>query len=1156
MTETLLPNILPNSIKSEVPAPVIAAELFQRRQYRWKSSEEIYAILTATSQHAAWLSHSTHIRPPNGSVILYDRDTEGLNYRRDGYVWKKRKDGKHAREDHMRLRVKGADLVNGYYTHSAILSSFHRRSYNLPDRPSIMLVHYLNAPAEGQEPPMPSLRHCDKRVWDRTELAEQIYPMYDMSTDLMTGCQNLSLASPPSPATINKIIDNLLASQTSEDGVQVTAQWVLSLGNNGSYLVQAPQNPTFQIPSNNVQLLLAPISTPPVIQRVQQTSSVGLVNLSTQAPIATADQYMCEALATQPTQPSQTAASQPITSIGSSQVYLPCLSSDAQTSSTIQPPLINVTNESQTGYILNSSTGQCSGAGNSSVFGMASLPRQVVTDTPSLHTPCQQNQHGASVNAVEAASIRDPQLLMDTTQQLTEDLPTSLDITDMTAEEISSTLAANMPNSFSPAHAGDLSEDLQLDSNFDLFAELNVNEELSQATLMPDAADKFDLLTGKVTLKALAPEWSYSNGGCKVLLVGPWRHGEDQDDSSGYTCLFGEKTVKADLVQDGVLSCITPAHEHGEVQVKVAYDGKVISESSKFEFRDQQSELSRYRSWFLCEESRLQMALLDRLELIKCRLDVLFPAPISRDQMNLEQMVIALLHAVKRYKWRSKESLPKPSYKGLTLFHLAAALGYRSLLELLKCWREESSCELLDGEVSTRTKDNGGCIALHWACALGRMETALVMYYMDRMSLDEVNNDGMTPLSLARAFKNQHIVEMLLQEEQVVLESKLDSQGLNNFSPMPSPSKHTLRRSVSPVRRVSPVRHPPITRHNSTPNAVHPSYLVPHHEAGAFCMAPEQQPRDLDDEDTFVDVEALSDNENSSTTEPERDNSRIRTLAEHIIAAIPDRIKTSASDDSSSVALMSYRERSSSRSSYSSTPSCAEDSGVCTPLTGDWVEEWNRRRLSASPCFSADSIYKPVTSGHSPGLHPYYHQAAGISQRATSAASSTSYNTGRSDSPPPSAQILGEYFNAGEGVEYGLSQLTLSDTEQRKLYQAAQVIQHAFRQFKDKKQQQREIEAAVIIQTYYRRFKEFTTLRHIQKQQAATRIQSQFRSYYAQKRFKRSRDAALLIQHHYRAYKEHEQFKRSRNAAVLIQQKFRTHYNRKKCSKQLNQDVR
>lgn len=46
---------------------------------------------------------------------------------------------------------------------------------------------------------------------------------------------------------------------------------------------------------------------------------------------------------------------------------------------------------------------------------------------------------------------------------------------------------------------------------------------------------------------------------------------------------------------------------------------------------------------------------------------------------------------------------------------------------------------------------------------------------------------------------------------------------------------------------------------------------------------------ELDDEDSIVDVEALSDNESSSVIEPDRENYRIRTLAEHIIAAIPDR---------------------------------------------------------------------------------------------------------------------------------------------------------------------------------------------------------------------------------------------------------------------------
>ena len=77
-----------------------------------------------------------------------------------------------------------------------------------------------------------------------------------------------------------------------------------------------------------------------------------------------------------------------------------------------------------------------------------------------------------------------------------------------------------------------------------------------------------------------------------------------------------------------------------------------------------------------------------------------------------------------------------------------------------------------------------------------------------------------------------------------------------------------------------------------------------------------------------------------------------------------------------------------------------------------------RSRLSSSPCFSADSIYRPVVSGppHTSFYPSYYHSASTgfpSTYNTTSAASSTSYNTGRSDSPPPSAQILGEYFNAG-----------------------------------------------------------------------------------------------------------------------------------------------
>ncbi|KAJ8258734.1 hypothetical protein COCON_G00177460 [Conger conger] len=77
-----------------------------------------------------------------------------------------------------------------------------------------------------------------------------------------------------------------------------------------------------------------------------------------------------------------------------------------------------------------------------------------------------------------------------------------------------------------------------------------------------------------------SPEWSYPEGGVKVLITGPW-----QEASSNYSCLFDQITVPASLIQPGVLRCYCPAHDTGLVTLQVAVSNQIISNSVVFEYK-------------------------------------------------------------------------------------------------------------------------------------------------------------------------------------------------------------------------------------------------------------------------------------------------------------------------------------------------------------------------------------------------------------------------------------------------------------------------------------------------------------------------------------------------------------------------------------------
>ncbi|ROL46977.1 Calmodulin-binding transcription activator 1 [Anabarilius grahami] len=59
-------------------------------------------------------------------MILYNR--KKVKYRKDGYCWKKRKDGKTTREDHMKLKVQGVERVDS--DGSVFFYSRYEQQYN------------------------------------------------------------------------------------------------------------------------------------------------------------------------------------------------------------------------------------------------------------------------------------------------------------------------------------------------------------------------------------------------------------------------------------------------------------------------------------------------------------------------------------------------------------------------------------------------------------------------------------------------------------------------------------------------------------------------------------------------------------------------------------------------------------------------------------------------------------------------------------------------------------------------------------------------------------------------------------------------------------------------------------------------------------------
>ncbi|XP_076581450.1 calmodulin-binding transcription activator 2 isoform X2 [Chaetodon auriga] len=725
--------------------------------------------------------------------------------------------------------------------------------------------------------------------------------------------------------------------------------------------------------------------------------------------------------------------------------------------------------------------------------------------------------------------------------------------------------------------------------------------------------------TRLASITDFSPEWSYPEGGVKVLITGPW-----SELSGRYSCVFDQSTVPASLIQPGVLRCYCPAHEAGLVCLQVLESGGSVSSSVLFEYRARNASSlpSSQLDWLSLDDNQFRMSILERLEQMERRMAEMAardnnnqhqqqqhqqqhhqqqhqqqygsqlamppppPPPEDHEQSSqwFERRIVGVCERMMRGgRWggggggggeRLHHSV---RHRGMTLLHLAAAQGYTHLIHTLIHWRSVNSDSLdLEQEVDPLNIDHFSCTPLMWACALGHQRAAELLYGWNSSALGIPDSLGRLPLAVARSRGHTRLATALEELHTHTHMTPRDTHtpatpqpqlppsplstspdtGLSSSSSLPSPSdpsspspssayssgpapmdtspsspsSPSSSSSSLPVSPPSPSSLPlsslpPVSMWGEEPNAglstgVNPGgsrdsplYLMDYESA---CPTSPGHARAAGGQRAHMaatlEEQLLSYSENAENEGEEEEEyleeeevlQVMATLAEQIIEATPERIKQEDFPRGAESPLRERRDNPAIQDTWLATYLDTVDAHTHSPP---------RRVCPPSPLSTL------------------------ALQRLR----------------PPSSAAWAEFLNASSNgkMERDFALLTLTDGEQRELYEAARIIQNAFRRYKGRRLKEQQDMAAAVIQRCYRKYKQLTWIAlkyalYKKMTQAAILIQSKFRSYYEQKRFQQSRRAAVLIQQYYRSYKEYERLKQAPRGAASHNPKIKGSFLTKK----------
>ncbi|XP_008854151.1 calmodulin-binding transcription activator 2 isoform X4 [Nannospalax galili] len=1104
--------------------------LLPPERLRWNTNEEIASYLITFEKHDEWLSCAPKTRPQNGSIILYNR--KKVKYRKDGYLWKKRKDGKTTREDHMKLKVQGMEPVSwqclyGCYVHSSIVPTFHRRCYWLLQNPDIVLVHYLNVPAledcgKGCSPIFCSIS-SDRREWlkwSREELLGQLKPMFH---GIKWSCGNGT-----EEFSVEQLVQQILDTHPTKPAPRTHA-CLCSGGLGSGSLTHKCSSTKHRIISPKMEpraLTLTSIShpqppePPPLIAPLAPELPKAHTSPSSSSSSSSSSSGFAEPLEIRPSPPTSQGGS----SRGGTAILLltgleqraggltptrhlapqaeprPSVSLAVVIGSEPSAPPAPPSPAFDPDRFLNSpQRGQTYGGGQG-----------VSPDFPEAegtHTPCPALEPAAALEPQAAARGHPPQsgaggrrgncffIQDDDSGEELKGQGTAPPVPSPPPSSPSSP-APLQPSGrvtrgealFGGSGGASELEPFSLSSFPDLMGELISDEAPSIPAPIPQLSPALNTITD------FSPEWSYPEGGVKVLITGPWTEAAEH-----YSCVFDHIAVPASLVQPGVLRCYCPAHEVGLVSLQVAGREGPLSASVLFEYRARRflSLPSTQLDWLSLDDNQFRMSILERLEQMEKRMAEIAAAgqascqgpevsPIQDEGQGpgFEARIVVLVeNMIPRSTWRGPERLTHGSpFRGMSLLHLAAAQGYARLIETLSQWRSVETGSLdLEQEVDPLNVDHFSCTPLMWACALGHLEAAVLLFRWNRQALSIPDSLGRLPLSVARSRGHVRLAHCLeeLQRQEASVEPQF---ALSPPSSSPDTELSDGTFSVTSAYSSAPDGSPP-------PAPLLASEMTMEMVPGQLSSgAPETSL-------LLMDYEAT----NSKASDPSRSG---------LLLAQDDGPATEDIDSLPAVDVIPVDMISLAKQIIEATP-----------------ERIKREDFSGLPEAGASLRERTGTVGLSETMSWLASYLENVDHFPSSAsASELPFERSRLAIPP--APSWAEFLSASTSgkMESDFALLTLSDHEQRELYEAARVIQTAFRKYKGRRLKEQQEVAAAVIQRCYRKYKQLTWIAlkfalYKKMTQAAILIQSKFRSYYEQKRFQQSRRAAVLIQQHYRSYR-------------------------------------